>query len=329
MTGLPTTDELTAQDAADGIQQQVVGAVIQDGERALLLRRPVDDFRGGTWELPSGKVDGGENLDDALAREVAEETGLTVANVSAYLGAFEYTSGSGKRTRQHTWMVAVEPGDVHLTEHDEYAWALSGEKPVSEEVLKVLAQVPLSGVNSTAVRHGRLVDSRSWAGRRVEVIIGDLTKVDVDAIVCPANSYGTMGGGVAAAILRAGGLRVESEAVRQAPIPLGTAVLTTGGDLSARQVIHAPTMYEPVEDATVLNVRRAMDAALAQCDEHGIAEVAFPGMGTGVGKMSYEVAAEVMLAAVEAHAERRFPESITLVATNEGLADAWLAALSR
>lgn len=141
MTGLPATDELTAQDAADGIQQQVVGAVIQDGERVLLLRRPVDDFRGGTWELPSGKVDPGESLDDALAREVAEETGLTVAGVSAYLGAFEYTSGSGKRTRQHTWVVTVEPGEVHLTEHDDYAWALSGGRPVSEEVQKILAQV--------------------------------------------------------------------------------------------------------------------------------------------------------------------------------------------
>jgi 8-oxo-dGTP diphosphatase len=140
MIDLPTTDELTVQDTADGIQQQVVGAVIQDGERVLLLRRPVDDFRGGTWELPSGKVDPGEGLDEALRREVAEETGLAVANVLAYLGAFEYTSGSGNRTRQHTWAVAVETGDVRLTEHDEYAWAFPGEKPVSDEVQKLIAR---------------------------------------------------------------------------------------------------------------------------------------------------------------------------------------------
>ncbi|MFD2028422.1 NUDIX domain-containing protein [Promicromonospora aerolata] len=140
MTDLPTTDALTAQDTADGIQQQVVGAVIRDGATALLLQRPVDDFRGGTWELPSGKVDPGEDLDEALRREVAEETGLSVASVSAYLGAFEYTSGSGKHTRQHTWAVSVEPGEIQLTEHDEYAWALPGEKPVSDEVLKLLAR---------------------------------------------------------------------------------------------------------------------------------------------------------------------------------------------
>ena len=140
MIELPTTDELTARDTADGVQQQVVGAVIQDGERVLLLQRPADDFRGGAWELPSGKVDPGEDLGEALRREVAEETGLSVARVSAYLGAFEYRSGSGKHTRQHTWAVAVEPGEIQLTEHDEYAWALPGEKPVSDEVLKLLAR---------------------------------------------------------------------------------------------------------------------------------------------------------------------------------------------
>lgn len=129
-----STDQLDAQDERDGVQQQVVGAVIERDRRVLLLRRPADDFRGGTWELPSGKVDPGENLLDALHREVKEETGLTVATVRTYLGAFDYTSGSGKRTRQHTWAVTVEDGDVTLTEHDEHAWAEPGDKPVSDEV---------------------------------------------------------------------------------------------------------------------------------------------------------------------------------------------------
>ena len=170
---------------------------------------------------------------------------------------------------------------------------------------------------------GELVVSRSRAGRRVEVIVGDLTKADVDAIVCPANSYGTMGGGVADAISRAGGATIESEAVRQAPIPLGGAVLTTAGDLPSRWVIHAPTMYEPVEDATEENVRRAMEAALTRCDEHGIVAVAFPGMGTGVGRLSYTEAARVMVSAIDAHAEQRFPALIRLIASNGKLAHAW------
>jgi O-acetyl-ADP-ribose deacetylase (regulator of RNase III) len=178
-------------------------------------------------------------------------------------------------------------------------------------------------------RPGGLVASLSRAGRHIEVILGDLTKVDVDAIVCPANSYGTMGGGVAAAIAHAGGADVESEAVRQAPIPLGSAALTAAGDMPARWVIHAPTMYEPVEDATEENVRRAMAAALARCDEDGLVTVAFPGMGTGVGRLPYGDAAKVMVAAIDAHADRRFPALIRLVASNEKLAGTWAEVLQQ
>lgn len=71
------TAGLTSTGAADGIQQQVVGATIDHNGRALLLRRPIDDFRGGTQELPSGMVETGEDLLTGLSREVTEETGLT------------------------------------------------------------------------------------------------------------------------------------------------------------------------------------------------------------------------------------------------------------
>jgi len=173
-----------------------------------------------------------------------------------------------------------------------------------------------------------LLVTRSRANRRVEVIMGDLTQADADAIVCPANSYGTMGGGVAAAIARAGGRDIETEAVRRSPIPLGNAILTTAGTLPAQWVIHAPTMRNPVAEATEANVRRAMEAALIQCDEHGVVTVAFPGMGTGTGGMPYVDAAEVMVSVIDAHADRRFPALIRLVASNEELATVWVDALS-
>lgn len=158
--------------------------------------------------------------------------------------------------------------------------------------------------------------------------MGDLTQVDADVIVCPANSYGTMGGGVAAAIARAGGREIEAEAVRRSPIPLGNAILTTAGTLAAEWILHAPTMRNPVAEATEANVRRAMEAALVQCDEHGVVTVAFPGMGTGTGGMPYADAAAVMVDAIDAHTERRFPALIRLVASNEDLATAWVDALS-
>lgn len=125
---------------SDGIQQLVVGAVIQDYGHVLILKRPTTDFMGGIWELPSGKVEAGETLDEAIRREVLEETGLTVMAVSRYLGSFDYESGSGKRSRQYNFAVDVEkPEPVKLSEHDAYVWAgVSDDLPVSEAVKAVL-----------------------------------------------------------------------------------------------------------------------------------------------------------------------------------------------
>jgi 8-oxo-dGTP diphosphatase len=132
--------QLAQTAAADGIQQIVMGAVIVDQGRILLLRRPVDDFMGGIWELPSGKVDPGEPIEHALIREVLEETGLTLMAVEAYLGSFDYTSGSGKTSRQLTFAVSVEATElVVLTEHDAHQWcALAGELPVTDEVRRII-----------------------------------------------------------------------------------------------------------------------------------------------------------------------------------------------
>ena len=135
-------DELVAAAADDGIEQLVVGAVVADGERVLLLRRPADDFLPGLWELPSGKVEPGEDLHAALAREVEEETGLRVAGVGAYLGSFDYRSGSGRRSRQFTFATSCGPGPaVVLTEHDEFRWSGPGDDPeVTAEVRTILTR---------------------------------------------------------------------------------------------------------------------------------------------------------------------------------------------
>ncbi|WP_010310201.1 NUDIX domain-containing protein [Saccharopolyspora spinosa] len=95
---LPDVNDLTRQDTADGIQQQVVGAVIDHNGQILLLQRPRNGFRGGAWELPSGKTEPGEDLTTALHREVLEETGLTIKTITGYLGAFDYRSKRYKQT---------------------------------------------------------------------------------------------------------------------------------------------------------------------------------------------------------------------------------------
>src|SRR5687768_2783181 len=132
-------DKLTALAASDGIQQLVVGAIVQDENNVLLLKRPDDDFMGGIFELPSGKVEGTETLDVATIREVEEETGLAVTEIAEYIGSFDYTSGSGKKSRQFNFVVTVaDAGEIKLSEHDAYLWAsLDGELPVTDAVKDV------------------------------------------------------------------------------------------------------------------------------------------------------------------------------------------------
>src|SRR5918992_5520375 len=77
---------------------------------------------------------------------------------------------------------------------------------------------------------------------KLEVVSGDVTKLEVDAIANAANTQLEHGGGVAGAISRAGGPEVQRESRDKAPIGLGEAVETTAGDMPARWVIHAATM---------------------------------------------------------------------------------------
>ena len=135
-------EQLTAEAERDGVQQLVVGAVVQHDSKVLLLQRPEDDFMGGIFELPSGKVEPGEALDTALVREVAEETGLSVSAIRDYLGSFDYQSGSGKKSRQFNFAVDITaPEPVILQEHDAYVWtALTEEPPVTDAVKEVLSK---------------------------------------------------------------------------------------------------------------------------------------------------------------------------------------------
>lgn len=119
----PTIDVLKQGLMRDGIEKIVVGAIVVDNGKVLLLRRKSGDFMGGLVELPSGTVDPGEKILDALVRETKEETGLNVTVIEKYTGAFDYTSGSGKKTRQLSFRVqATGSVQVNPDEHDAYFW---------------------------------------------------------------------------------------------------------------------------------------------------------------------------------------------------------------
>ena len=123
---------------------------------------------------------------------------------------------------------------------------------------------------------------------------GDIATVEADAIANAANNHLWMGSGVAGALLRAGGVEIEREAVAQGPIPVGTAVATGAGRLNARYVIHGAVMGQDLATDTDL-VRRTTRACLALADELGCESLALPAFGTGVGGFPLSECARIMV----------------------------------
>jgi O-acetyl-ADP-ribose deacetylase (regulator of RNase III) len=147
---------------------------------------------------------------------------------------------------------------------------------------------------------------------------GDITKVSCDAIVNPANSRGIMGGGVALAIKRVGGPDIEMEAKLKAPIPVGEACTTSAGSLPCKRVIHAPTMKEPAQRIDPENVKKAVKAAFIVAEKESLADVAMPGMGTGVGGILIGVGARIMVSEA-----KKYPHlNISFVDVNPKLVEA-------
>ncbi|MCS7308215.1 MAG: ADP-ribose-binding protein [Aquificaceae bacterium] len=144
---------------------------------------------------------------------------------------------------------------------------------------------------------------------RIEVVHGSILEVMTDAIVNPANSLGFMGGGVAGVIKRAGGEQIEREAVSKAPIPVGSAVLTTAGSLKFKGVIHAPTMEKPAMMTTEEKVIKAVRASLKLACDVGFESIAMPGMGTGVGGLAKDTSARAMIEEIRGFK----PKSLRLV----------------
>jgi len=128
----------------------------------------------------------------------------------------------------------------------------------------------------------------------LRILRGDITEQPTEAIVNAANNHLWMGAGVAGAIKRKGGSDIESEAVRQGPIEVGEAVLTGGGKLRAKYVIHAAGMGQDLHtDAE--KVRNATLNSLRLADTQKIASVSFPAIGTGVGGFSPHHCAKIMV----------------------------------
>jgi len=143
--------------------------------------------------------------------------------------------------------------------------------------------------NRNARRNGMAV--------KINIKKGDITGAETDCIVNAANNALWMGSGVAGAIKSKGGDEIEKEAVAKGPIEIGGAVETTAGKLPLKYVIHAAGMGTDLKtdrDKVYLATKSSLELA----DRLGLNSLAFPAIGTGVGGMSLDDCAEVMLGTV-------------------------------
>ena len=134
----------------------------------------------------------------------------------------------------------------------------------------------------------------------IEVRQADITKLEVDAIANAANTELRHGGGVAGAIVRAGGRAIQEESDRLAPINLGEAVSTTAGELPSKWVIHAATM-ELGGPTSAEVIRTATASTLAKADALGASSLALVAFGTGVGGFPIADAARIEVEEVRRH----------------------------
>jgi O-acetyl-ADP-ribose deacetylase (regulator of RNase III) len=162
----------------------------------------------------------------------------------------------------------------------------------------------------------------------IDILEGDITKQEADAICNPANSLMLMGGGAAGAIMRVGGAEIEREALKHAPLPVGKAVATVARKLRSKWVVHAPTMERPAMPTTADKVYRATKAALICAEKVGARSMAIPGMGTGVGEVRVDEAAGAMLKAIKEFAEEaKSLKRVILCDIDESMVEAWKRAM--
>jgi O-acetyl-ADP-ribose deacetylase (regulator of RNase III) len=132
---------------------------------------------------------------------------------------------------------------------------------------------------------------------QIHVWHGDICELEVEAIVVPAVTSLWMATGVAGAVKRAGGERIEFEAIRQGPVPLGAAVVTGGGSLAARWVIHAVTLDRD-RRTSAATIAAAVRSAMGQARRLEVRSLAIPALGSGVGGFPLDEGARVTVETV-------------------------------
>ncbi|MHA1932332.1 MAG: macro domain-containing protein [Promethearchaeota archaeon] len=133
---------------------------------------------------------------------------------------------------------------------------------------------------------------------KIRLIQGDITELETDALVNAANSKLILGGGVAGAIRKKGGPTIQQECNKIGGTFVGGAVITSGGNLKVKHVIHAvgPRMGEGDED---LKLGNATLNSLKLMDKHNLKSIAFPAISTGIFGYPIERCSKVMITTVK------------------------------
>ncbi|HUT63902.1 MAG TPA: macro domain-containing protein [Anaerolineae bacterium] len=129
---------------------------------------------------------------------------------------------------------------------------------------------------------------------KVDILHEDITSVDTDVVVNPANNMLWMGGGISSAIRKAGGTSIETEALSKAPAEIGSAVVTSGGDLKARWVIHAVISGQNLSTDNE-SIRRAVRASFAKVNEIGCTSIAVPLLNTSDFDIEVHLVARIIV----------------------------------
>ncbi len=132
----------------------------------------------------------------------------------------------------------------------------------------------------------------------IELVQGDITESDTDAIVNAANSQLILGAGVAGAIRSKGGPSIQEECNAIGHCPVGGAVITGGGNLKARHVVHAvgPRQGEGDEEEKLKN---ATLNSLKVADQNNVKSITFPAISTGIYGFPLDACARIMLTTVK------------------------------
>lgn len=134
-------------------------------------------------------------------------------------------------------------------------------------------------------------------GILIETVLGDITELDTDAIVNPANTRLILGGGVAGAIRSKGGGLIQRECDALNGCPLGEAKATSGGNLKADYVIHAVGPVYGTDPEPEKYLKSAIMKSLEMADNMGLKSIALPAVSTGIFRYPLEEAAEIIVGA--------------------------------